>query len=239
MLIIPAIDIFDGKCVRLRQGDFTQRKIYSDSPADIAKQFSDNGFNFLHLVDLEGAKEGQVKNWKSIEDVIVIPNLHIEVGGGIRTTDDIRQLLDLGAVRIVIGSVAVKSPELAEYWIKQFGTERIVVGIDVKEGSVAIRGWLEDSRREPFQLILDLISSGTKKFICTDISRDGMLGGTNIDFFKGLRSAFPEIELIASGGISSIDDVHALAEIKLNGVIIGKALYEKTLQLEDLRKVQE
>jgi len=166
-----------------------------------------------------------------------MPGLHVEVGGGIRTTDDIKKLIEIGASRVVIGSVAAKSPELVEYWIKQFGAERIVVGMDVKDNSVAISGWLEDSHRAPMGFVLDMVKRGAKIFICTDIARDGMLGGVNIDFYQNLKSAFPDLSLIASGGISTLEDVHVLRKAELAGVIIGKAIYENKLTIEELAKL--
>jgi phosphoribosylformimino-5-aminoimidazole carboxamide ribotide isomerase len=237
MLIIPAIDIYDGKCVRLRQGDYEQKTVYAASPADVAKQFADAGFKFLHVVDLQGAKEKKIVNIDSIKSVTAVHGINVEIGGGIRTTDDIKALIDIGVSRVVIGSIAAKSPELVEYWIKQFGAERIVVGMDVKNDSVAISGWLEDSRRKPMDFVLDLFRRGAKIFICTDISRDGMLGGVNVEFFRNLKSAFPQISVIASGGISTLNDINALEDVNIFGVIVGKAIYEGKLSIEELAKM--
>jgi len=237
MLIIPAIDIIDGNCVRLRQGDYKQKTVYSASPAKVAKQYADAGLTYLHVVDLQGAKEKKIVNWDSIASIIAVPGLHVEVGGGIRTTDDIKKLIEIGVSRVVIGSIAAKSPELVEYWIKQFGAERIVVGMDVKDNSVAISGWLEDSHRAPMGFVLDLVKRGANIFICTDIARDGMLGGVNIDFYQNLKSAFPDLSLIASGGISTLEDVQVLKKAELAGVIIGKAIYENKLTIEELAKL--
>lgn len=237
MRIIPAIDIIDGKCVRLRQGDYDQKTVYGASPAEVAKQFAEAGFKFLHVVDLQGAKEKKIVNWDSITSIIAIPGIQVEVGGGIRSTDDIKKLIEIGVSRIVIGSVAAKSPELVEYWIKQFGAERIVIGMDVKDNSVAISGWLEDSHRMPMEFVLDMVKRGAKIFICTDISRDGMLGGVNIDFYQNLKSAFPDLAIIASGGISTIEDVQVLKKVELAGVIVGKAIYENRLPIDELTKM--
>ncbi|MBN1397787.1 MAG: 1-(5-phosphoribosyl)-5-[(5-phosphoribosylamino)methylideneamino]imidazole-4-carboxamide isomerase [Bacteroidetes bacterium] len=239
MLIIPAIDIYEGKCVRLRQGDYGQKTVYSESPEEVARQFAKAGFRFLHVVDLQGAKEKKVVNWKSIASICGIPGLKVEIGGGIRSTEEIRQLIDIGVSRAVIGSIAARSPELVEYWVQQFGTDRIVIGMDVKNGSVAISGWLEDTRLEPMKFILDLIRRGAKEFICTDISRDGMLEGANIEFFKNLRSAFTQVSIIASGGISAITDIQALKQYKLDGVIVGKAIYEGLLSIEELAAMND
>jgi phosphoribosylformimino-5-aminoimidazole carboxamide ribotide isomerase len=234
MLIIPAIDIYDGKCVRLRQGDYEQKTVYAAAPAEVAHQFADAGFRFLHVVDLQGAKEKKVVNWDSIASILAVPGIQAEIGGGIRTTDDIQRLIDIGSSRVVIGSVAAKSPELVEYWIQQFTADRIVVGMDVKNGSVAISGWLEDTHLEPMHFVLDLVRRGVKIFICTDISRDGMLGGVNIEFFRNLQSAFPQLSIIASGGISTIGDIQVLKKSELTGVIVGKALYEGMLSIAEL-----
>jgi len=237
MRIIPAIDIIDGKCVRLRQGDYDQKTVYGASPAEVAKQFAEAGFKFLHVVDLQGAKEKKIVNWDSITSIVAVPGIQVEVGGGIRSTDDIKNLIEIGVSRVVIGSVAAKSPELVEYWIKQFGAERIVIGMDVKDNSVAISGWLEDSHRMPMEFVLDMVKHGAKIFICTDISRDGMLGGVNIDFYQNLKSAFPELAIIASGGISTIEDVQVLKKAELAGVIVGKAIYENRLPIDELAKM--
>jgi len=237
MRIIPAIDIIDGKCVRLRQGDYDQKTVYGASPAEVAKQFAEAGFKFLHVVDLQGAKEKKIVNWDSITSIVAVPGIQVEVGGGIRSTDDIKNLIEIGVSRVVIGSVAAKSPELIEYWIKQFGAERIVIGMDAKDNSVAISGWLEDSHRMPMEFVLDMVKHGAKIFICTDISRDGMLGGVNIDFYQNLKSAFPELAIIASGGISTIEDVQVSKKAELAGVIIGKAIYENRLPIDELAKM--
>jgi len=237
MLIVPAIDIFEGKCVRLCQGDYKQRTTYEVAPSVIGEQFANAGFKLLHVVDLEGAKEKRIVNWKSIESISKINGIEVEVGGGIRTSEDIQRLIDIGVKRVIIGSVSAKSPELVEYWIKQFGVERIVVGMDVKNETVAVSGWLEVTHIKPVEFMLDLIKRGARNFICTDISRDGTLEGVNIEFFRNMRLAFPQISLFASGGISSIEDIKALGEIGMNGVIIGKAIYEGKISLEDLVKV--
>jgi phosphoribosylformimino-5-aminoimidazole carboxamide ribotide isomerase len=239
MLVIPAIDIYDGKCVRLRQGDYAQQTIYSESPKVIAQQFVDAGLHFLHIVDLQGAKEKKIVNLESIRQIVSVPGIEIEVGGGIRKTEDIECLLALGVKRVVIGSAAVKSPELAQYWLQRFGGKKIIIGIDVKNDSVAISGWIEDSKREPVQCMFDLIQCGATSFICTDIARDGMLAGVNNDFYRRLTSAFPSTAIIASGGISSADDIRQLAGTKVAGVIVGKAIYENSITLNELAKLSQ
>ncbi len=236
MLVIPAIDIFDGKCVRLTQGDYSRKTVYSDSPYDRAIQFKLSGFSFLHVVDLQGAKEKKIINWDSIKNLLSIPDLKIEVGGGIRTTEDIQRLLELGVTRVVIGSVAAKSPDLVEYWINQFGTDKIIIGMDIKNESVAISGWLEDSERTPADFIFDLKKRRANTFICTDISRDGMLTGANIELYSNLIKAFPDLTFIASGGISSTKDLMDLKNCNVPAVIVGKAIYEGKIPLEELSK---
>jgi len=237
MLIIPAVDILDGTCVRLLEGDFERKTVYSEQPASVAGTFVDAGFPFLHVVDLDGAKQGRIVNWKSIETILRVPGVNAEVGGGVRTSEDIRCLLDLGVRRVVVGSVAAKSPELAGYWIEQFGADRVVVGMDVKHESVVVSGWLEDSHRAPVDFLLDLMKRGARTFICTDIARDGTMKGTNVDFFSALKHAFPAADFIASGGIASIADIQSLASAGVSGVVIGKALYEGLIQLDDLKSM--
>jgi phosphoribosylformimino-5-aminoimidazole carboxamide ribotide isomerase len=237
MLIFPAIDIYDGKCVRLRQGDYAQQTIYADSPVEPARQFSDAGFHFLHVVDLEGAKEKRLVNVESVRRILEIPGISVEIGGGIRTTDDVQRLLDLGVSRVVVGSIAVQQPDLAEIWLNRFGADRIVIGIDVKQNSVAISGWLEDGGLDPVACIGDFIRRGASTFICTDISRDGMLSGTDSNFYKRLTSAFPKAAIIASGGIATMADIHALPPTGVAGVVVGKSLYEGTITLKELSAV--
>jgi phosphoribosylformimino-5-aminoimidazole carboxamide ribotide isomerase len=235
MLAIPAIDIFQGQCVRLQQGDYGRQTVYAASPAETARQFADAGLSFLHIVDLQGAREKKVVNWDSISAVLSVPGIGIEIGGGIRTCEDIRRLIDLGVRRVIVGSVAAQTPELLEEWIRQFGASRIVVGMDVKNGSVAVSGWLEDAQREPVLFLRDMIKRGATTFICTDISRDGMLQGPNTEFYKNLTSEFPAANIIASGGVSRAADLASLLPTKVKGVIIGKAIYEGTVTLNELK----
>jgi phosphoribosylformimino-5-aminoimidazole carboxamide ribotide isomerase len=234
MLVLPAIDIYEGKCIRLRQGDYAQQTVYSDDPAEVARKFAGAGLTSLHLVDLEGAKERKVMNWKAIESVLAVPGIRAEVGGGLRTTDEIRRLLDLGAERVVLGSVAAKSPELIGYWVNLFTSERITIGVDVKNHSVAISGWLEDARLSPAKFIYDMLGYGARRFVCTDITRDGLLQGPNVDFYRELTYVFHNAKIVASGGVTLTKDIEALKTSGVSAVIIGKALYEGTIRLEDL-----
>ena len=229
MLAIPAIDIYEGRCVRLQQGDYGRQTVYAASPSEVARQFADAGISFLHIVDLEGAKEKKVVNWDYISAIVSVPGIAVEVGGGIRTSEDIRRLIDLGA----------QSPELAEYWIQQFSDTRIVIGVDVKNGSVAVNGWLEDAQREPVFFLRDMIKRGATTFICTDISRDGMLQGPHVEFYKSMTAAFPAAAIIASGGIARAADLVSLLPSKVIGIVIGKAIYEGTISLEEIKKFNE
>ena len=196
MLAIPAIDIYEGRCIRLQQGDYSRQTVYPASPSEVARKFSNAGISFLHIVDLQGAKEKKVVNWDSISAVVSVPGIAIEVGGGIRRSEDIRRLIELGVQRVIVGSVAAKSPELTEYWIQQFGDTRIVIGVDVKNGSVAVNGWLEDAQRGPVFFLQDMIKRGATTFICTDISRDGMLQGPMSSFIKASRRLFRQLQLL-------------------------------------------
>jgi phosphoribosylformimino-5-aminoimidazole carboxamide ribotide isomerase len=236
MLILPAIDLYNGKCVRLRQGNFNDQTIYSDSPTDIAQSFYNAGLTFLHIVDLEGAKAGRVKNWDAIKSILQIKNLRAQVGGGIRTTEDIQQLFEVGVTRVIIGSIAVQSPTLVKEWIQKFGGERIVIALDVKNGLVAYKGWQQNSDLSALAFSKQMMDLGAKQFLCTDIGRDGMLEGPNVQLYKELKTALPTIDLIASGGVSSINDIEAVKRIGCSGAIVGKAIYEGRVTLEELKR---
>lgn len=238
MLVIPAIDIFDGKCVRLRQGDYAQQTVYSDDPRDVALGFVEAGLGAVHVVDLEGAKDRTVRNWKALESILSVPGISAEVGGGVRTSQDIQQLLRLGAKRVVLGSVAAKSPALIGYWVEQFGRDVITVGVDVRNNSVAVSGWLEDSKLSPFSFILEMTKHGVKRFVCTDIKSDGILHGPNLPFYLQLKGAFRSAEIVASGGVSSLEDIRSLAASGASAVIVGKALYEGRITLASLKEAK-
>lgn len=235
MLIIPAIDIYDGKCVRLRQGDYGTQKVYSDSPADIAKAFCDAGLRFLHVVDLEGAQAGTIKNWTAIESILSLAGVEAQVGGGIRRKEDVQRLLHLGAKRVVVGSLAVKSPWHVGTWTTKFGASSIAIAIDTRGDVISYKGWLERSSKSPASLMKEMRAFGVRTFICTDIEQDGMLKGPNIELYKKLKLSFPDIELIASGGVSCADDIKALRNTQCSAVIVGKAFYEGRITLDELR----
>jgi len=234
MLIYPAIDIFQGKCVRLRQGDFAEQKVYSESPADVARSFLDEGLSFLHIVDLEGAKEGRIVNRQSIEAILRIPGIHAHVGGGIRTREDISYLFIAGATRVVVGSVAVKSPHIVQDWLSEFRSERFVIAVDVRKGTVAHSGWLERANLTPSAFIDSMARYSATHFLCTDIDRDGMLAGPNPELYTTLKKEFPSLHFIASGGISQLSDIQDLDVAGCSGAVVGKALYEGRLRPSDL-----
>ena len=234
--LIPAIDIIDGKCVRLSQGDYDKVKEYSASPGDVAKEMEDHGITRLHVVDLDGAKSKHVVNWRTLEQIANATNLVIDFGGGVKTDDDLRIVFDCGAQMVTGGSIAVKEPETFQRWLLKYGAKRIILGADVKDGKVAVSGWLEDSDNELMAFLQHYTQHGVQKVICTEISRDGMLQGPAISLYKDILAQYPDLHLIASGGVSSMDDIEALAEANVPGVIFGKALYEGRITFTDIEK---
>ena len=234
--IIPAIDLIDGKCVRLSQGDYDQKTIYNENPLEVAKEFENHGIKRLHLVDLDGAKAGRIINHKVLETISSKTNLIIDFGGGLKTTDDLNIAFNSGAQMVTGGSIAVKNPQEFEGWIKQYGAEKIILGSDAKDGKIAVSGWLETSKLDLFDFLKDYIAKGITKTICTDISKDGMLQGPSLELYKDIMAQFPELYLVASGGVSCLDDIIALEENKIPAVIFGKAIYEGRIKLKDLEK---
>jgi len=237
MTIIPAIDIIDGKCVRLVQGDYSQKKIYNERPLEVAKQFEDAGLKRLHLVDLDGAKAGAVKNWKVLETIAGKTSLVIDFGGGIKTSKDVRIVFDSGAVLATIGSIAVTNKEEFANWITEFGARKFFLGADVKDEKIAIHGWQQTSDEWVYDFIEKYIQLGIKQVFCTDVSKDGKLEGPAIDLYKNIIGKFPGLHFIASGGVSSMKDVDKLEEAGCKAVIIGKAIYENRIKLSDLTKI--
>jgi phosphoribosylformimino-5-aminoimidazole carboxamide ribotide isomerase len=237
MRIIPAIDIIDGKCVRLSQGNYNDKKIYNENPTEVAKAFEQAGFKYLHLVDLDGAKAGQVKNWKVVESVSSNTSLAIDFGGGIKSREEIERLFSLGVKQVNLGSIAVKNRELVVDWLSLFGAEKIVLSADVLDRQVKINGWTSSSFFTIDDLIESYLPHNLQYVTCTDIAKDGMLLGTNIDLYQSLRIKFPAVKIIASGGVSSVKDVTDLAKIGLDGVIVGKAIYENKIGLEQLIEI--
>lgn len=237
MEIIPAIDIIDGKCVRLTQGDYAQKKIYNERPLEVAKQFEDAGLQRLHLVDLDGAKAGKVKNWKVLESIAGKTNLIIDFGGGIKQEADVNIVFNSGAALATVGSIAVKNEAELLRWFLLFGAEKFLLGADVKEEKIAIGGWLETTNLWVYDFIEKYIEHGIRQIFCTDVSKDGKLEGPAVDLYKNIINKFPALYFIASGGVSSMDDLHALRDAGCSGVIIGKAIYEGRIRVSDLGKV--
>lgn len=235
MEVIPAIDIIAGKCVRLTKGNYKFKKIYSTNPLKIAKLFEKTGFKKLHLIDLDGTKEGKIKNWPIIKEIAQKTNLEIEFGGGVQTEKNIKKLLNLGIKKVILGSLVLKEPERFKKIFKKFGPEKIVVALDIKKNKICYRGWQKEAKKELNSFLKNLIRLGIKTILCTDIERDGTLRGPNFSLYKKLVSQFPDLEIIASGGVRNIGDLKKLSKIDLAGTIIGKAIYEKKISLEDLR----
>lgn len=235
--IIPAIDIIDAKCVRLSQGDYAQKKVYNENPLEVAKEFEDNGIKRLHLVDLDGAKSNRIVNYKVLETIATHTNLTIDFGGGLKTDDDLRIAFESGASMVTGGSIAVKNREMFLSWLKKYSSEKIILGADAKHEQIAVSGWQEGTSLNLFDFLKDYVAEGVSKIICTDISKDGMLQGSNVDLYVKIKKQFPDLYVIASGGISSIDDILNLNEQGIDGVITGKAIYEGKISLKELRKL--
>jgi len=234
--IIPAIDIIDGKCVRLSKGDYETKKIYNENPLEVAKAFEDHGIQHLHLVDLDGAKSKHIVNYKILDLIASRTSLQIDFGGGLKTDEDLKIAFESGAQQITGGSIAVKHPEIFENWIAAYGSEKIILGADCNDTKIAISGWQEESELEVKSFIDDYNKKGISYVICTDISKDGMLEGPSVELYKDILNTTPEIHLIASGGITTLDDLETLLEIGCEGAIIGKAIYENRISLNDLMK---
>ena len=234
MTIIPAIDIINGKCVRLTKGNYAQQKIYNENPVEVAKQFADAGLKRLHIVDLDGAKAGTIMNLPVLENIAAAVNMVIDFGGGVKKITDVENILNAGAAMVTIGSMAVKQPEVLEEWLMEFGADHFLIGADVLDEKIKISGWMEDGGINIFDFVGRLISLGVRNIFCTDISKDGMMQGPSINLYQKIIAQHPEISLIASGGVSNIEDVVQLKEIGCKGAIIGKAIYENLITLEDL-----
>jgi phosphoribosylformimino-5-aminoimidazole carboxamide ribotide isomerase len=235
--IIPAIDVIEGKCVRLTQGDFERKKIYYENPLDVAKMFESIGLKRLHIVDLDGAKLGKVTNLKTLETIAANTNLTIDFGGGIKSDDDIQSVFDAGAAFASIGSIAVKESEKFFAWLDKFGSEKILFGADVKDRKLAINGWQTITEFEIIPFLKVYIAKGVSQAFCTDISKDGVLQGASNELYREILSEIPNLKLIASGGVSKIEDIYELDKIGCSGVIIGKAIYEGKITLEELKNV--
>ncbi len=234
MRIIPAIDIIEGKCVRLTKGDYNKKKVYNENPVEVAKAFEGAGIEYLHLVDLDGAKSSKIVNWKVLENITLSTSLKVDFGGGIKSDESIRLAFECGASQVTGGSIAVKDEKLFTSWIVKYGTEKIILGADVLNEKIAINGWQDNSGINLFEYIANYKNKGIEYIICTDISKDGVLKGSSIGLYRKLIQQFPEIKLIASGGVTDISELNELESIGMNGVIIGKAIYENKITLTQL-----
>lgn len=232
--IIPAIDIINGHCVRLSQGDYQRITDYSESPAAMAEKFEALGFKRLHVVDLDGARSGKVINIKALKEITSRTNLIVDFGGGIKSEEDLKNVFEAGASAVSIGSIAVSDPDIVSLWADSFGAEKFIISADVRDNIVRTNGWTENSGITLNQLISRYWNKNIRRVLCTDISRDGMLCGSNIELYKTIMEKFPDCRLIASGGISSLDDIKKLDEAKIPAVVIGKAIYEKQINIEEL-----
>jgi phosphoribosylformimino-5-aminoimidazole carboxamide ribotide isomerase len=236
MRIIPAIDIIDGKCVRLTKGDYSTKKIYNENPLEVAKEFEANGIQYLHIVDLDGAKSKNIVNHKILESIAAKTSLQIDFGGGIKTNEAVQLAFDCGAKQITGGSIAVSNPEIFSEWISKYGAEKIILGADCNNRKIATNGWLKESEIDVIDFIDSYQNKGIQHVICTDISKDGMLQGASNELYREIIKA-TRISLIASGGVSCMNDLYQLKEIGCEGVILGKAIYEGNITLKELQQL--
>ena len=232
--IIPAIDIIDGKCVRLTQGDYAQKIVYNENPLEVAKMFADFGVRRLHVVDLDGAKAQHIVNYRVLENITSKTNLVVDFGGGLKSDEDLRVAFECGAAMVTGGSIAVKNPDVFSAWIEKYGSEKLILGADVKDEKIAVSGWVENTGIELLPFIEKYVSRGLNKVICTDINKDGMLEGASVLLYEKILRNFPELYLIASGGVGGIQDIEALEQSKIPAVIVGKAFYEGKIKLRAL-----
>jgi phosphoribosylformimino-5-aminoimidazole carboxamide ribotide isomerase len=239
MQIIPAIDIIDGKCVRLTEGDYQQKTEYSASPLEMAKIYEANGITRLHLVDLDGARAGKVTNWKVAEEISAHTNLIVDFGGGVKTVEEVKRIIALGIEYVTVGSIAAKQPEVFREWIAVFGPERFMLGADVKDEMIMVSGWFEKSSIHLLPFIASYMAMGIRNVFCTDISKDGRLEGPSTALYTKIKQQFPDLFLIASGGVAVIDDLYDLATAGCDGAIIGKAIYENRISIESLKAFNE
>lgn len=239
LTIIPAIDLIDGKCVRLTRGDYAQKKTYNEHPLEVARAFEDHGLKRLHLVDLDGAKASHVVNWRVLEDIASKTSLSIDFGGGIKTDEDLKVVFNSGADMATIGSIAVKDKGLFLGWLERLGPEKLILGADVQDRKIAVSGWLEDSGIDIFDFLSEYLDEGIRHVLCTDIIKDGMLEGTSLDLYRELLERFEHMDLIASGGITHVDELYKLDDLGASGAIVGKAIYEGKITLQELSRFAE
>lgn len=239
MELIPAIDIIDGQCVRLTKGDYAQKTVYRNHPWEVAKEFETYGFKRLHVVDLDGAKAKHIVNSEVLQKITTETSLTVDFGGGIKTDEDIEKAFASGAQMVTVGSIAVTNPELFLSWIKKYGTDRMILGADVRNGKISINGWKEDSSEDLLPFLRKYVDAGVTNVLCTEISKDGTLQGPAIDLYKRIMQEYPNLHLIASGGVSSIDDIKALEAAGIPAVVFGKAIYEGRINLKELEIIDQ
>jgi phosphoribosylformimino-5-aminoimidazole carboxamide ribotide isomerase len=233
--IVPAIDIIDGKCVRLSEGDFTRKKVYDQDPVNVALRFQQAGVTHLHLVDLDGAQQKRIINHAVLEKIATKTDLQIDFGGGIQSSTDLKTAFDCGAQQITAGSIAVRDEAMVLAWLEEYGSKKIILGADSKDGKIAVSGWQEVTDIDLHRFLSKYVDRGIRAAICTDVSKDGLLQGTNLNLYRAIKQKLPQLFLIASGGVTSISEIENLNQIGVNGVIIGKALYEGLIEIEDLK----
>lgn len=239
MELIPAIDIIDGQCVRLTKGDYAQKTVYRNHPWEVAKEFETYGFKRLHVVDLDGAKAKHIVNSEVLQKITTETSLTVDFGGGIKTDEDIEKAFASGAQMVTVGSIAVTNPELFLSWIKKYGNDRMILGADVRNGKISINGWKEDSSEDLLPFLRKYVDAGVTNVLCTEISKDGTLQGPAIDLYKRIMQEYPNLHLIASGGVSSIDDIKALEAAGIPAVVFGKAIYEGRINLKELEIIDQ
>ncbi len=239
MELIPAIDIIDGQCVRLTKGDYAQKTVYRNHPWEVAKEFETYGFKRLHVVDLDGAKAKHIVNSDVLQEITTETSLTVDFGGGIKTDEDIEKAFASGAQMVTVGSIAVTNPELFLSWIKKYGADRMILGADVRNGKISINGWKEDSSEDLLPFLRKYVDAGVTNVLCTEISKDGTLQGPAIDLYKRIMQEYPNLHLIASGGVSSIDDIKSLEAAGIPAVVFGKAIYEGRINLKELEIIDQ
>ena len=238
MILVPAIDIIDGQCVRLIKGDYDTKTVYSDSPVEVAKRFEGAGLTHLHVVDLDGARAKHIVNAKVLEAIATQTNLHVDFGGGIKSADDLQTAFDCGAQQVTLGSIAVSDPDIVLEWLTRYGAKRLILGADAKHRRIATHGWEQDSGLDVLNFVKDYANKGFTNVLCTDVSKDGMLAGPSLDLYQELLLEVEGLSLIASGGVSSMDDLYACRELGCTAAVVGKAIYEGKIELEELETYQ-
>jgi len=238
MILVPAIDIINGQCVRLTKGDYDTKKVYNESPVEVAKAFEGAGLTHVHVVDLDGARAKHIVNAKVLEQIATQTSLQVDFGGGIKSETDLQTAIDCGASQVTLGSIAVSEPELVREWLEKFGAEQLILGADAKNRRIATHGWEQDSGLDVIDFIKEYAQKGFKYVLCTDVAKDGMLAGPSLELYYEILEQLPELSLVASGGVTTMDDIYQCAELGCTAAIIGKAIYENKLSLKELERYQ-